>query len=151
MGLPGRIKFCREGAKSMDYVIDLDPTHLILRVTIGKVLTDELSLEIYRTVKRLASRGGPYAGIFDLSKVEDYRRSPEIAAKLVTDPPIPGERLCAIVAKPTLHEHFRVLELTRNWMGGHWELVHSMDEAYGMLGVRPEDFTERLFPKKLAA
>jgi hypothetical protein len=28
MGLPGRIKSCREGAKSMDYVIDLDPTHL---------------------------------------------------------------------------------------------------------------------------
>ena len=136
----------------MDYVIDLDPTHLILRVTIGKVLTDELSLEIYRTVKRLASRGGPYAGIFDLSKVEDYRRFPEIAAKLATDPSIPGERLCAIVAKqPTLHEHFRVLELTRDWMGGHWELVDSMDEAYGMLGVRPEDFTERLFPKKLAA
>jgi hypothetical protein len=69
-----------------------------LRVTIGKVLTDELSLEIYRTVKRLASRGGPYAGIFDLSKVEAYRRFPEIAAKLVTDPSIPGERLCAIVA-----------------------------------------------------
>jgi hypothetical protein len=31
MGLPGRIKPFRGGAKSMDYVIDLDPTHLILR------------------------------------------------------------------------------------------------------------------------
>ena len=34
----------------MDYVIDLDPTHLVVRV---KVLTDVLSQEIYRTVKRL--------------------------------------------------------------------------------------------------
>ena len=136
----------------MAYVIDLDPTHLILRVAIGRVLTDELSLEIYRRVKRLASRGGPYAGIFDLSKMEDDRRSPEFAAKLATDPSIPGERLCAIVAKqPALHEHFRMLELTRNWMGGHWELVASMDEAYGMLGIRQEDFTEHLFPKELAA
>jgi hypothetical protein len=33
--------------KSMDYVIDLDPTRLILRVTVGKVLTDELSQEMY--------------------------------------------------------------------------------------------------------
>jgi hypothetical protein len=46
----------------MDYMIDLDPTRLILRVTVGNVLTDELSREIHRTVKRLASRGGPYAG-----------------------------------------------------------------------------------------
>jgi hypothetical protein len=136
----------------MDNVIDLDPTHLIVRVTVGKVLTDELSQEIYRTIKRLTSRGGPYAGIFDLSKVEDDRMSPEIVAELVTDPSIPGERLCAIVARqPALHEHVRMLELTHSWMGGHWELVESMDEAYGILGVRPEDFTERLFPKKLAA
>jgi hypothetical protein len=137
----------------MDYVIDLDPTHLILRVTIGKVLTDELSQEIYRTVKRLASRGGPFAGIFDLSKVEDDRVSPEVAAEqAVSNPPIPGQRLCVLVAKrPVVYEHFRMVELTRNWMGGQTELVASMDEAYRLLGVRPEDFSERLFLKKLAA
>ena len=137
----------------MDYVIDLDPTRLILRVTIGNVLTDELSQEIYRTVKRLASWGGPFAGIFDLSKVEDDRVSPEFAAEqAASDPPIPGQRLCVLVAKqPVLYEHLRMVELTRNWMGGQFELVESMDEAYRLLGVRPEDFSERLFPKKLAA
>jgi hypothetical protein len=136
----------------MDYVIDLDPTHLILRVTIGKVLTDELSQEIYRAVERLASRGGPFAGIFDLSKVEDDRVSPEVAAEqAVSDPPIPGKRLSVLVAKPVLYEHLRMVELTRNWMGGQTELVESMDEAYRLLGVRPEDFSQRLFPKKLAA
>jgi hypothetical protein len=71
----------------MDYVIDLDPTHLILRVTVGQVLTDELTLEISRTVKRLASRGGPYAQITDLSKVGRDRMSPEIAAEIAIDPP----------------------------------------------------------------
>jgi hypothetical protein len=44
-----------------------------------------------------------------------------------------------------------MIELTRNWMGKQVELVESMDETYRMLGVRPEDFSERLFPKKLAA
>ena len=137
----------------MDYVIDLDPRRLILRVTIGKVLTDELSQEIYRTVKRLASRGGPFAGIFDLSKVEDDRVSPKVAAEqAVSDPPIPGQRLCVLVGKPpAVYEHLRMVELTRNWMGGQTELVESMDEAYRLLGVRPEDFSQRLFPKKLAA
>lgn len=137
----------------MGYVIDLDPTHLILRVTIGNVLTDELSQEIYRTVKRLASRGGPFAGIFDLSKVEDDRVSPEVAAEqAASDSPIPGQGLCVLVAKaPALFEHLRMVELTRNWMGGQFELVESLDEAYRLLGVHPEDFSERLFPKKLAA
>ena len=137
----------------MDYVIDLDPTHLILRVTIGKVLTDKLSQEIYQTVKRLASRGGPFAGIFDLSKVEDDRVSPEVAAELAaSDPPIPGQGLCVLVANaPVLYEHLRMLELSRSWIGEQVELVESMDEAYRRHGVRPEDFSERLFPKKLAA
>ena len=153
MGQPGRIKPLRGSAKSMDYVIDLDPTHLILRVTVGKVLTDELSQEIYRTVKRMASRGGPFAGIFDLSQVEEDRESPEVAAEqAVSDPPIPRERLSVLVAKSrVLYEHLRMVELTRNWMGGQTELVESMDEAYRLLGVRPEGFSQRLFPKKLAA
>ena len=78
--------------------------------------------------------------------------SPEIAAELATDSPIPGERLCVLVAKqPVLPEHVRMIELTRNWMGGQTELVESMEEAYRLLGVRPEDFSQRLFPKKLAA
>jgi hypothetical protein len=36
-------------------------------------------------------------------------------------------------------------------MGRKLHLVISMDEAYAMLGVSPEDFSERLFPEQLAA
>jgi hypothetical protein len=34
-----------------------------------------------------------------------------------------------------------------------FEVVHSLEEAYDIVGVgvRPEDFTERLFPKEMAA
>jgi hypothetical protein len=137
----------------MDYVIDLDPTHLILRITVSRVLTDELSLEIHRTVKRLASRGGPYAQIADFSKVEESDRiSPEIAAEIAIDPPVLGERPSLLVARqPAIHEQARMIELTRNWMGRQVEFVESVDQAYRILGVRPEDFSERLFPKTLAA
>ena len=84
--------------------------------------------------------------------------SPEVAAEqAVSDPPIPNQRLSVLVAKPpvlyehVLYEQLRMVELTRNWMGRQTELVESMDEAYRLLGVRPEDFSERLLPKKLAA
>jgi hypothetical protein len=36
-------------------------------------------------------------------------------------------------------------------MGVEVHVVHSMDEAYELLKVSPEDFTERLFPVEVAA
>jgi hypothetical protein len=44
-----------------------------------------------------------------------------------------------------------MLELTRDSMGGQLQVVHSLEEAYEIVGVRPEDFTERLFPEDRAA
>jgi len=32
-----------------------------------------------------------------------------------------------------------------------YSVCESIDEAYRMFGVRPEDFSQRLFPKELAA
>ena len=137
----------------MDYRIDLDPTHRMLRLTAGKVLTNELAREIHQTMARLASHGGPYAIIGDLSEVEDDRLAPEIAAELAAaGSPIPGGRLWVLVGKQPVRDSFgRMFELTRNWMGEKFELVESVDEAYSMLGVRPEDFTQRLFPETTTA
>jgi hypothetical protein len=66
----------------VDYRIDLDPTHRVLRVTVGRVLTDELAREVRQTMAPLASRGGPYAVITDLSELEDDRLTHEVAAEL---------------------------------------------------------------------
>jgi hypothetical protein len=44
-----------------------------------------------------------------------------------------------------------MFELLRDGMGGQFHLVLSMDEAYAMLGVSPEDFSQCLFPQQLAA
>jgi hypothetical protein len=35
--------------------------------------------------------------------------------------------------------------------GGQYQVVHSLEEAYDMVGARPEDFTERLFPEEMTA
>src|SRR5579871_152934 len=56
----------------VDCVVDLDPTHRVLRITVTTALADEACTDIYRTVARLASRGGPYAAITDLSQVADF-------------------------------------------------------------------------------
>ena len=58
----------------MDFVVDLDPTHLVLRITVTTVLTDKAAKDIYQAVARLALRGGPYAVIADLSQVVNFPR-----------------------------------------------------------------------------
>ena len=36
-------------------------------------------------------------------------------------------------------------------VGREVEVVHTLEEAYDIVGVRPENFTQRLFPESLAA
>src|SRR5215471_151844 len=58
--------------RCMDFVVDLDPPHRVLRTTVTTAVTDESFKEIYRSGARLAATGGRYASIVDLSQVVDF-------------------------------------------------------------------------------
>ena len=138
----------------MDYHVDLDPTHHVLRATItAAVLTHELGVDCYRSVALIASRGGPYAAIFDLSEVTGTTASAnDVTGQALCAPAVPGDRIRVVVAKePSVFGMARMLQLYRDFMGGQFQVVRSLQEAYDMVGARPEDFTERLFPKEMAA
>ena len=53
--------------------------------------------------------------------------------------------------QPVIYGLARIFQMCREYLGDKFEVVHSLEEAYDVVGVRPEDFTERLFPKDLAA
>ena len=138
----------------MEFVVDLDPTHLVLRITVTVVLTDKAAKDIYQAVARLALRGGPYAVITDLSQVVDFPLSADtVRALAATALPIPlGDRPNVMVARqPALFGLARMFEMHRESLGVQLEVVHSIDEAYDLLKVTPQDFSERLFPSDLAA
>jgi hypothetical protein len=137
----------------MDYVIDLAPMHGVLRGTVTSAFTDEGCTDLYRTVERIASRGGPYAGILDLSQAPAFPISARTVRVLAeTNPALPAGRPRIIVAStPVIYGLARMFELCRDSMGGELQVVRSLEEAYDRLGVRPEDFTERIFPDDLAA
>jgi hypothetical protein len=138
----------------MHFEIDLDPTHQVLRVTVTAVVaTHELAEDCYRCVKRIASRGGPYAGIWDLSGVASTTESTDqIRDRAESDPAIPVGRTRVVVAKePVIYGLSRMGQLMRDSIGGQLQVVHTLEEAYEIVGVRPEDFTERLFPEVPAA
>ena len=133
------------------YALDLDPMHRVLRITVTTALTDESCTEIYQTVARVASKGGPYATIADLSQVVDFPVSCDtVRALAATAPAVPGGRARVIVAsQPALYGLARMFQLSRDSMAGQLQVVQSMDEAYKLLEVAPRDFCQRLFPEDL--
>jgi hypothetical protein len=132
-----------------DYVIDLDPIHQVLRLTISKVLTDQVVLDAYRSIGRLASQGGPYAAIFDGSEVRDVKLSADTVRSLALGAPaVPaGRPRVVVVNRIVLYGLTRMFESTRTSMGLQFHIVWSVEEAYARLAVSPESFSQRLFPE----
>jgi hypothetical protein len=56
-----------------------------------------------------------------------------------------------VARQPALFGLARMFEIHRDAMGLQLQVVHSIDEAYDLLKVTPEDFSQRLFPVDVAA
>jgi hypothetical protein len=52
-----------------------------------------------------------------------------------------------VARQPALFGLARMFEMHREAMGVRLQVVHSIDEAYDLLKVSPQDFTQRLFPE----
>src|SRR5215468_9065664 len=85
----------------MKFLIDLDPTHRVLRTTIAAaVLTEKLLDDFYQELSLVAYHGGPYAAISDFSGVTDTTLSADAVRDYARrDPPIPGGRTRVAVAR----------------------------------------------------
>jgi hypothetical protein len=147
----------------MDYEIDLDPTDSVILLTVtAETVTLELADEIYRHLSEATSSGGPYAAIYDLSAAK--------LATLPTDmvrsfahrrPSIPMGRKHVVVGKePHIFGLALLFQMCSESIGERagfvlgrlhdsdeireFQVVHSVEEAYEIVGVHPEDFTECL-------
>ena len=123
-----------------------------------KILTPELVEELHSRLSWLASGGGWFASIVDLSRVTSWRLSAdEVRDFARRDRSVPGGRNYVAVAKePSAFGMARMFldfraQLYRDFFGEQYRVVYSLNDAYEILGVHPEDFTERLHPKRLPA
>jgi hypothetical protein len=138
----------------MDYVIDVDETHGAIRVTVTtRVLTDDDLTGLYRVLTRFAHKGGPYSAILDLSQVVQMRVTAKTIRALAASAPAvpPGTPRVIVAREPVVFGLSRMFELSRDAMDGQLRVVHSIDQAYGVLGVTAADFSQRVFPEKSAA
>ena len=138
----------------MDYLVDLDPTHTVISLTItAEIITPELARDISIRLARVLSSGGPFAVICDASRVTSWTESGvTIRERAFRDPAVPEGRTHVIVAgEPSVFGMARMFQQYRDFLGEQYQVVHTMEEAYSIVKVRPEDFTERLFATDLAA
>jgi hypothetical protein len=108
---------------------------------------------MYQLVELIAFQGGPYSAITDLSQVERFPIPAKTIRSLAASAPaVAAGRPRVIVAKQDIAFGLsRMFDLSRDSMDGQLRVVRSLDEAYDLLGVKPEDFSQRLFPQRSAA
>jgi hypothetical protein len=124
----------------MDYRVDLDPTHSVIRLTVTvEITTPELAEDVYICLARIVSSGSPFAVLLNLSGVTAVKSPAAAARDLAFRDAVREWRTPVVVA------------LYQDFLGGQCKVVHSPEEAYDLVGVSLEDFTERLFPKEMDA
>ena len=138
----------------MHYQIDLDPTHSVIRLKITEeMMSLECAEEVYRHLRLLTAHGGPYAAIYDLTKVKNTTIPVDLVRSCAQRPPsVPMGRPHVVVGEePAIFGLARLFQMCREFRHGEFEVVHTLEEAYYIVGARPEDFTERIFPAERAA
>ena len=131
----------------MHFEVDLDPTHSVIRLTvIEEVVSLECAEACYKFLSQISSSGGPYAAIFDLSAA----RATTITTQMVRNfasrtPSIPTGRPQVVVGKtPVIYGLARLFQACEERSGSQYDVVHTLKEAYEIVGVHPEDFTQHL-------
>src|SRR5215469_12868696 len=138
----------------MHYLVDLDPKNSVIRLTITeKIMTLECAEDCYQRLSQFTSRGGPYAAIYDLSATKDTTIATEMVRSFAhRRPSIPTGRTHVVVGKfPEIFGLARIFQMCGESIGSEFQVVHTLEEAYDMVGESPEDFTQRIFPTALAA
>ena len=135
------------GVGEMDYEVDLDLNHSVIRLTVtAETVTLELAEEVYQRLSEFTSRGGPFAAIYDLSAAKRTTIPTDMVRSFARRrPSIPMGRTHVVVGKePVIYGLARVFQMCGEFLGNQFDVVWSLEEAYDVVGARPEDFTEYL-------
>src|SRR5262249_36169197 len=123
----------------MDYRVDLDPTHRVLRLTVrSSVMTLQCAEDCYICLSQIASRGGgDYAAIYDLTAVTGTTLSVDLIRGYARrNPSIPVGRTHVVVGKePSIYGMARIFQMCREFLGEKFQVVRTLQEAYDVAGV----------------
>jgi hypothetical protein len=127
----------------MDYTLQSDPEHRILLVTLGKVVTEELASAASAAVQQfIAARNPSYSVIADLSAIDKINASTKFIRSVAAGlPAVPSGNRCIIVApRDETFGLSRMFQILRDDRGAGLEVVHTLKEAFEILGLDSPHF-----------
>ena len=127
----------------VDYSLQSDPEHRVVLVTLGKTVTEESARAAYAAVERFIANQGPHSGITDLSGVVKLKVSAEFVRHLAAKPPmIPvGMSRIAVAPRLDIYGMSRMFQILREGQGAYLEVVHTLKEAFDLLGLQSPHFS----------
>ena len=128
----------------MNFTFRFDSKHKVLLIALGEVVTDVILGDIHSIAVRFVDDQGPCSGIGDFTAVKSSTLSANSIRSLAEMiPVIPDnpESLRVFVAPQTaIYGLFRMLQILRDQQGIDIHVVHSLEEAYALLGLKSPDF-----------
>lgn len=125
----------------MDYDLQYDPTHRVLLILMGRVVTQASALAAYNAVRRFIATTGPCSAIADLSGIESVKVPGRFVQSLASMPrAIPaGNRLVLVAPQTVIYGLSRMFHLFRDETEDY-AVVRTFDEACALLALATPDF-----------
>ena len=128
----------------MELILEFDTASKILRVTVTGELTDVGGEELYSSVQKFIATEEVHGGILDLSLVTKLDISAPAVVRLSKHPPLfEGSQVRVIVAPQDLtYGMARMFQISRSEIHGGLHVVHTLSEAYELLGLTNPEFSK---------
>jgi hypothetical protein len=130
----------------VSHVLDFDPVHRVLRVTLTGVLTETNFLAARKDVAHFVQSEGPCHGLFDFRGISKFDISSDFVRRLAEQPPtFPVNAIRVVVAsQPVIYGMIRMFQIIGAETREGLHVVKTMDEAYALLGCQSLDFSRRV-------
>jgi hypothetical protein len=126
----------------MTCTLRFDRKHQVLLIEYGKIANQASALSTYAAVERFVAAEGPCSVLADLSTIEKLEVPGEFVRSMAWMPlVIPSGKQRVIVApRAEVYGLSRMFQLYRDATSNDVQVVHTLEEAYTLLGLESPDF-----------
>jgi len=122
--------------------LQFDRKHRVLLITYAKVGSPASALATYAAVERFVATEGPCSVLADLSAIEKVEIPGDFVRSLAWMPTVipPGQQRVVVAPRADVYGLSRMFQLYKDAMSSDVQVVHTLEEAYSLLGLQSPDF-----------
>lgn len=124
------------------HTLRFDREHQVLLITYGKVASPPSALAAYAAVERFVAAEGPCSVLADLSNIEKVEVPGAFVRSLAWMPLVipSGKQRVVVAPRAEVYGLSRMFQSYRDAMSGEFQVVHTLEEAYILLGLESPNF-----------